>query len=710
MKLQEKILNLISGGQLKFKSYSSLFASLENKLNEKAENISAALNLLLQNGELYELGGRTLVRPQSIGIFKGEIVGNNKGFAFVKSFGKEDCFIPAKSLLGALDGDTVLFKEHKDSAEVVKILKRANIRLVGKIVESESKKENALYFKANNTKFSKLVYVSNKELGKAKVGDNVLLELTYQPENAKEKPVGRVVKVLDGNEIEFAVENVLAEKDIPKCFSKECLEETENLTVNLQKEKQNRVDLTGEVIFTIDGEDAKDLDDAISIEKTQNGFVLGVHIADVGNFVKKDSILDKEAFYRATSVYFPEKVYPMLPERLSNNLCSLNANEEKLALSVIMNVNFDGTVKSYEIFESIIKSTQRLTYTEVFRFLENKESNLKEEVKQSIKVMAELSNILSERRKIEGSLDFDIAECEFVFDEKGSVIDVKKREINKSHKLIENFMVLCNETVARCFCELDIPFVYRVHESPLKTKFDQMLETLKLFGINFKRAKKITPKYVQDLLKLVSKTENADIESKLILRSMEKAVYSENCDGHFGLGLDFYCHFTSPIRRYPDLTIHRIIKDIIKTEKLKKIESNKLNLLKNALKFDNLYSLEEFVYESSTRSSERERNADDAERDVDDIFKASLMKQKIGQVFDGIISSVLNFGVFVELENTVEGLIKVENLPNDNYVFDSKLLKLTGNLHEFRIGDKVKVKVVGANVMNHTVDFEIVGE
>ncbi|MBO4412677.1 MAG: ribonuclease R [Clostridia bacterium] len=708
MKLKEKILNLISGGQLKFKSYSSLFASLETRLNEKAENISAALNLLLSSGELYELSGRTLVRPETIGIFKGEIVGNSKGFAFVKSSGREDCFIPAKSLMGALDGDTVLFKQHKDSAEVVKILKRANVRLVGKIVEAENGK--AEYFKADNTKFSKLVYISNKEMGKAKPGDTVLVELTYQPENCKEKPVGRVVKVLDGSEVEIAIENVLAEKDIPKFFSSESLEETNKLFVDLEKEKKKRIDLTNEIIFTIDGEDAKDLDDAISVEKIESGYVLGVHIADVGNFVKKDSLLDKEAFYRATSVYFPGKVYPMLPEKLSNNLCSLNANEEKLALSVIMNVGFDGIVESYEIFESVIKSTQRLTYTQVFNFLENKENNLKPEVQKSIKEMQELSNILTERRKKEGSLDFDIAECEFVFDENENVIDVKKREINKSHKLIENFMVLCNEIVAKCFCSLDIPFVYRVHESPLKTKFDQMLETLKLFGVNFKRAKKISPQYVQDLLKLVNKTENADIESKLILRAMEKAVYSENCDGHFGLGLDFYCHFTSPIRRYPDLTIHRIIKDVIKNANIQKIESKKLNLLKNAIKIDNLYSLEEFVYESSIRSSERERNADDAERDVDDIFKASLMKQKVGEIFDGIISSVLNFGIFVELENTVEGLIKLENLPNDNYIFDSKLLKLTGNLHEFKIGDKVKIKVVNSNITNHTVDFEIVGE
>ena len=669
---------------------------------------------------IIESGKRALTLSNNLGYFIGEICGNAKGYAFVKPLDgdKEDCFIAAKDLRGALDNDKVLYKILGDHAEVIKILKRANSSLVGAVCDEKSinekhkkAKSKGKFVIADNDKFSKPIFIPERELRGAKIGDKVVVDLTYQPENSHETPCGRVMEILNGNEVENAIEGVLVEHNIPKTFSTETINEAENLFVNWEKEKEKRVDLTKKVIFTIDGADAKDLDDAISIEKTKDGYELGVHIADVGQFVQIDTHLDEEAFYRATSVYFPNKVYPMLPKKLSNDLCSLNANEPKLALSVIMNVDETGNVKNYRIFESIIKSMQRLTYDQAYSYLNgDKNSGVVQEVGNALSQMIKLSEILSTKRKNAGALDFDIPECEFEFDESGNVVEVKRRERNKSHKLIENFMVLCNETVAKCFAALEMPFVYRVHECPIKTKFDEVVTLINGMGAKLKFEKKITPIYVQNILKSLEKEDYYDIASKLILRALEKAVYSPECEGHFGLALDYYCHFTSPIRRYPDLTIHRIIKSILSLNEDNIIKSEQLNLLKNKIKLKNQYELEEFVYDSSLRSSERERNADEAERDVDDIYKAQIMSSHIGEIFEARVSGVANFGIFVELENTSEGLIKLELLPEDDYNYDSKQLALLGKKHKFKIGDKLKVKVLAANPTLKRIDFALANE
>ena len=675
---------------------------------------------MLAEGVIIESGKRALTLSNNLGYFIGEICGNAKGYAFVKPLDgdKEDCFIAAKDLRGALDNDKVLYKILGDHAEVIKILKRANSSLVGAVCDEKSinekhkkAKSKGKFVIADNDKFSKPIFIPERELRGAKIGDKVVVDLTYQPENSHETPCGRVMEILNGNEVENAIEGVLVEHNIPKTFSTETINEAENLFVNWEKEKEKRVDLTKKVIFTIDGADAKDLDDAISIEKTKDGYELGVHIADVGQFVQIDTHLDEEAFYRATSVYFPNKVYPMLPKKLSNDLCSLNANEPKLALSVIMNVDETGNVKNYRIFESIIKSMQRLTYDQAYSYLNgDKNSGVVQEVGNALSQMIKLSEILSTKRKNAGALDFDIPECEFEFDESGNVVEVKRRERNKSHKLIENFMVLCNETVAKCFAALEMPFVYRVHECPIKTKFDEVVTLINGMGAKLKFEKKITPIYVQNILKSLEKEDYYDIASKLILRALEKAVYSPECEGHFGLALDYYCHFTSPIRRYPDLTIHRIIKSILSLNEDNIIKSEQLNLLKNKIKLKNQYELEEFVYDSSLRSSERERNADEAERDVDDIYKAQIMSSHIGEIFEARVSGVANFGIFVELENTSEGLIKLELLPEDDYNYDSKQLALLGKKHKFKIGDKLKVKVLAANPTLKRIDFALANE
>ena len=715
MRLKDKVLKYFNKGQIHFKSFGALIASMADRLDEDVKDVSSCINKLIADGVICESGKRSLTLSNNLGMFVGEICGNAKGYAFVKPYdnNKEDCFIAAKDLHGALDNDKVLYKVLGDHAEVVKILKRTNTSIVGTICDEKSikdrhkkSKSKGKFVIADNDKFSKPIFIPERELHTAAVGDKVVVDITYQPESNSEVPSGRVMSVLNGNDVENAIESVLVEKNIPKSFSKETIDEAEGLKIDWEKEKSKRVDLTNKVIFTIDGADAKDLDDAISIEKTNDGYELGVHIADVGNFVVRDSALDEEAFYRATSVYFPNKVYPMLPKRLSNDLCSLNANESKLALSVVMTLDNNGNVKKYRIFESIIKSTQRLTYDQAYACLNGeKDSGVKSEVAEALFVMIKLSEILSDKRTNAGALDFDIAECEFEFDENGNVVDVKRRERNQSHKLIENFMVLCNETVARCFAALEMPFVYRVHECPIKTKFDEVVGIINGLGAKLKFEKKITPIYVQNILKNLEKEEYYDIASKLILRALEKAVYSPDCDGHFGLALDYYCHFTSPIRRYPDLTIHRIIKSILKYNDDFIIKSEQLNILKGKIKSLNQYELEEFVYDASMRSSERERNADEAEREVDDIYRAKIMSAHIGEVFDARVSGVANFGVFVELENTAEGLIKLELLPEDDYNYDAKKLCLMGKHHKYKIGDSIKVKTLAASPTLRRIDF-----
>lgn len=710
MRLRDRILELFNRGEVRFKNFSSLIATISKQTGASFDDVSSCLNSLLNDGTIFEASKKSLAKSRDFGIFVGNIVGNAKGFAFVKANNKEfnDCFIPAKNLHGALDGDTAMFKIEKDDvAEVVKILKRGNSRLTGEVVANDKKSVKGKFVVPTNSKFSKNIFVSERELLGAKVGDKVVVELTFMPEK-NENPVGRVVQILSGNEKEIAIENVLSEGQIPKDFSRETILEVEKLDVNIKEELKRRVDLRNKVVFTIDGEDAKDLDDAISLEKVEDKFVLGVHIADVGNFVKCGSLVDKEAFYRATSVYFPETVYPMLPKRLSNNLCSLNAGEDKLTLSVLITLDEQANILNYEIFESVIKSTQRLTYTEVFKLFNGESNNIKEDVASSLLEMKKLSDKVETKRKNAGALDFDVKESEFVFDENGNVVDVKPRERNSAHKLIENFMVLANEVVAEAFVKLDLPFVYRVHHEPIKTKFDEVLKTVASLGAKVKFTKNITPKYVQEILKSMENEEYYFIASKLILRGLEKAIYLPDCEGHFGLALENYCHFTSPIRRYPDLTIHRIIKEVISKIEDRKIEKAKLNQIKNKIKLENLYELEEFVFDASNRSSERERMADESERKVDDIYKAMLMKNKVGENFEGIISGVTNFGVFVELENSVEGLVKLENLPEDSYNYDDKKMTLTGKNTKLYLGKKVAVQLLAVNVVQGQIEFKII--
>ena len=739
MKLHERIFFEIKNGNLNYKSFSGLFQTLSKKLDESVENVARCVNKMLNDGELVENSRNQLVVPSELGLYKGVVNGNPKGFAFispslkglmgfeVKKGEAEDIFVPASMLFGALDGDEVLYrKEGKDSGVVVKILRRGNKEIVGKVVLGNNSifKGNRLdsedyYLIADNPKFSKPVLIPKRELKGAKDGDRVVLELTFQPDG-KGLPVGRVREILFGDDVEQGVVSILCENQIPSQFPEKVLSEAEGLSVDYESERKKRVDLTEKTIVTIDGADAKDLDDAISLEREGENYVLGVHIADVGHYVTRNSEIDKEAFLRGTSVYLPGRVYPMLPKKLSNDLCSLNPNEEKLALSVEIVLNQFGEVVGSKIFESIIKSCARLTYTQVQQVIDGQnvekkilgpedvkqvlEGEIKEPVRSMLLEMEELSQKLSRSRERAGALDLDLPETYFEIQD-NKILDVRKRERTSSYKLIENFMVLANRVVAETFCNLDVPFVYRIHGEPSRTRIGEVVLALESLGAQIKQEKKITPKYIQKILEAVKKTEFSEVGSKLVLRALEKAIYSEQCLGHFGLALQFYCHFTSPIRRYPDLTIHRIIKEALSCCERNILISEHIPTNSIVKKFKGNYDLEEFVIDSALQSSERERKADQAERDGDDLFKAKFMEDKIGQEYVAKISGVSSFGIFVALDNTVEGLIKIENLPPDDYIYDDKKFVLKGKKRKFIIGQSLKVKLISSNVVTRKIEF-----
>ena len=693
MELKRKILSLLSKDGLAYSGLNNLFSFISKTYNISVSEVKKQFDKLKNNGEIFEIRKGKFITIPSHGYIKGKFIGNAKGFGFVQTdtLGeKEDVFIPANLTGNAIDGDLV----------IVKILSSSEEGIDGKVVD---------IFKP----IEKIVGVV------VKVGKNYFLEPDNNHIPFKFKILSSSVKYLENdravakvirNTKTFSaqiVENLGLQTDIKACelgiireynlyetFPENVLEECEKIPDKvLEKQKKNRKDFTKETTFTIDGEDAKDFDDAVSIKKNEKGnYVLSVHIADVGEYVKEGSQIDEEAYNRGTSVYFPTSVLPMLPIKLSNGICSLNEGVERLTLSCIMEINQNGEVVSHQIYEGVIKSCARLTYTEVYKVLCGEKASAKaEKVKKDLLLMFELSKILQEKRKREGSLDFEIPEVEFVFDENGMAVDLKERERNAAHRLIEDFMVIANETVAKEFNDKKLPFVYRVHESPRKEKTISVIEFLQGVGVKTPALPEIvTSKYYQSLLDQIEGEDYQKTANKIILRSMQKAKYSNQCLGHFGLALTYYCHFTSPIRRYPDLTIHRIIKESLHKKNIQKQRREEL---------------EEFTYQSAEQSSLTERNAEKCEREVDDLWKAYLMKDKIGQDFDAIVSSVTNFGVFVELENTVEGLIKIEDLPQDSYLFFEKQLKLKGQHYCFSIGDKLRVKLVNSNIYTRKIDF-----
>ncbi len=694
MTQKKKILELIDKNSLVFSNVDKLFLFLSSALDQDEASVKKMFYSLVSSGDIFEIRKNKFITIPSHGYVKGEFIGTAKGFGFVRADGfNEDIFIPANKTFGALDGEFV----------IVKIMSQTNDGCDGEVVSIYKELENIVgavsvvagnyFLDPDNTRINMEVPIVKTGLKLAK-NMKVLAKIVRTEKNKIKCVVNEILGYED--DVKTLELSIIREHNLFEEFPGQVVEAERKLPKEvLPAQKKGRLDLTKETIFTIDGADAKDLDDAIHIKKFEDYYEVGVHIADVGEYVKQGNVFDEEAFRRGTSVYFPTSVLPMLPKGLSNGICSLNEGVERLTLSCIMKVDFKGNVKDYNICESFIKSVARLTYKEVHEALSENILNEKtKKLKKDFVLMRELCDILESNTQKRGALDLDIPEVQFVFDENGMAVDIKRRDRNEAHRLIEDFMVLANETIARHFSKRGVPFVYRVHEAPSKEKVYSVCDFLKGIGVRYPQVPdEIKPIYFQEILDSVENLNTKDVVNKVVLRAMPKAKYANKDLGHFGLALVDYCHFTSPIRRYPDLTIHRIIKEWLhKNGKLSETRKEEL---------------EEFTYEASEQSSSCERNADYAERDVDDLWKAYLMKDRVGEVFDATISSVTNFGIFVSLDNTVEGLIKISDLPDDAYLFLEKQLKLKGASHVFSLGDKIKVMLTNVSLQARNIDFKI---
>lgn len=639
---------------------------------------------------------KSKTKPSAMRL-EGKISATTKGYAFLipDDSSIPDVFIPAKSLKGALNGDRVIIETmpggKRMEGKVLNILERANERVIGKIKLTKT----CAYVTPDDVKFGMDVVVPLSKTLNANNGEKVVVTITKFGNKSAE---GIVTEVLGmPNAIETEVKALIRSYNLFESFPKKVQEVAKELPteINLDDYK-HRKDLTQELIFTIDGEDTRDIDDAISIKTNTDGtYTLGVHIADVGEYVTFNSIIDQEAFKRGTSVYFPGLVLPMLPRELSNGICSLNEKVNRLALSVFMDIDQKGNVVNHSICESVICSKKRFTYTEVQKILEHDKSTCEanKEFTKALWDMDKLAKILMKKKQDLGYLNFEIPEVKIDLDELGNVVFLSKRASNDSTKLIEEFMVVANETIAEHYKNLKAPFVYRVHETPSAEKMNNFLSLVKKLGINtLANPDAIQPKELQTILNQVDGLDCKDMVNRVCLRSLRKAKYSQDCLGHFGLASEYYCHFTSPIRRYPDLTIHRIIKDELHGELVNK----KLTDTRN------------FVIVSAINSSEREVVADDVERDVDDLYKVFYMKEHLNEEFDGKVSGVTSFGVFVELDNTVEGMISIADLPDDDYEYKEDEYKLQGRNNTYSIGMPLRVKSVRADILSREIDFVIV--
>ena len=637
---------------------------------------------------------------QAEGIF----IGHPKGFGFVEIEGQdEDIFIPESDTGTAMHQDKVRIiirdgqKEGKrKEGVVVKVLERGMPEIVG----TYQLNRDFGFVISDNPKFSKDIFIPRKEAAGIKNGDKVIAVITdYGSKN--KNPEGKIKENL-GN-IRTPGTDILAivkSFGIPNEFPEKVMKQAQRVPDHvLDADRDGRLDLRYLQTVTIDGEDAKDLDDAISLTKEGDIYHLGVHIADVSNYVQYNSALDKEALKRGTSVYLADRVVPMLPERLSNGICSLNQGEDRLALSCLMDINEKGKVVSHQIAETVINVDERMCYTDVKNILEDTDEEAKKRYEALIPMffmMKELSGILRNSRHHRGSIDFDFPESKIILNAAGKAIDVKPYEANVATRIIEDFMLMANETVAQEYCTEEIPFVYRTHDNPDPEKVESLLTLLHNQGVKIQKAKEeITPKEIQQIIESIEGLPNEAMISRLVLRSMKQAKYTTECSGHFGLAAKYYCHFTSPIRRYPDLQIHRIIKD---------------NLRGRLMREGRTEHYAEILDEVARQSSVCERRADEAERESDKLKKAEYMSYHLGEEFEGIISGVTGWGLYVELPNTVEGLVHVNTLRDDYYVFDQETYELRGEMTKkvYKLGAKVRVRVADADKMLKTVDFELV--
>lgn len=634
--------------------------------------------------------------------YTGTFISHPRGFGFLEiPEAEEDIFIPEESIGTALHGDTVQIVVKKDGkdgkrceGEVVKVLERGTREVVGTYQQSDG----FGFVVTDNQRFLKDVFIPAGKSLEAEDGDKVLAEIKDHG-NKRRSPEGKIIEIL-GKPGECGVDVLCVAKsyELPMEFPEKVVKQAERIKETLNEgDFYGREDLRDVVMVTIDGEDAKDLDDAVSLTKDEEFYHLGVHIADVSNYVQYNSALDKEALKRGTSVYLADRVIPMLPKKLSNGICSLNAGEDRLALSCLMDIDKKGRVVSHRIVESVIHVKERMSYTDVKKILLQEDEELAKRYEELLPMffqMKELSELLRNRRKKRGAIDFDFPESKLVLDERGKVIDIYPYEQNIATRLIEDFMLAANETVAEEYCMLGLPFVYRTHENPDMEKMETVLEMVHQAGIKVKKGKEtITPKEIQKILKELEGMECEPFFARLILRSMKQAKYTVEDTGHFGLAAKYYCHFTSPIRRYPDLQIHRIIKETLRG----KMTEAKIQHYRGILE------------EVARQSSAMERRAEEVERETIKMKKAEYMKQHIGEAFEGTVSGVTEWGFYVELDNTVEGLVHVNSLTDDYYSFDKDRYCLVGDMtgRTYTMGQRVKVWVENADENTKTVDFKI---
>lgn len=624
-------------------------------------------------------------------LFEGRIDASGKGFGFlVRDDGGEDIFIPARDMNTALGGDRVIAERTGQNrgageARVVEITERANRVVVG----TYRREGNYGIVVADNARLGSDIYIKNERSGGARDGEKVVAEIIgYQP---MRRPDGEITEVLgypddDGVDVLGIIRSYDLKEEFPEGVRREIVSIPYSVSGQMA---EGRKDYRDECIITIDGDDSRDFDDAVTLSKKEGMWRLGVHIADVAEYVRKGTKLDREAFSRGTSVYFPDRVLPMLPEKLSNGICSLNEGEDRLTLSVIMYIDNLGNIVRHKIREGIIRSRARMTYSNVAAILNGDEELAKRyaDIVPMLKEMKLLAELLRNKRTARGNIEFDIPECKIILDDAGHATDVVKYEQLVSHKIIEEFMLACNETVAEQFAREKAPFVFRAHAAPPPEKVRTLIGFVSALGLTFRGS--IDEPKSADFARFLSSLDSgvSGVVNRVALRSMSKATYEPVNTGHFGLAAPYYCHFTSPIRRYPDLMIHRIIKDY----------------LRNGEKAFKKYADE--VAEVSKHSSDREKLAEAAERKVDDLKKAEFMRGKIGEQFSGTISGVTEWGIFVELPNTVEGLVRTEDLPGDGYVFNCDLFRTDSSDYTFKLGDEVDIIVY--KVQGDRVSFKL---
>lgn len=695
MKLKDRLLEKIKDGQCTFKNVKAMCDCIGVRYSDR-DKVKKALLQLEDEGEIIKDGQGGYATPEQLGAFRGVVQGNERGFAFIIPEGnaayRGDYFVPRRALNGAMNKDVVLAVHKRgteDEAYVVKIIERGQRRVVGTF----EKDKRAGYVIPDDKRFDSDVYIPLSLCMNAKPGDKVVAEITSYPKNAMVG--GKIVEIL-GESGDFYTEElaIIRGYGLIEEFSAEVERQAEEVArqpITLGR----RRDLRALTTITIDGEDTRDIDDAISLERDGQNYILGVHIADVSNYVKLNSKLDREAYARGTSVYFPDRVLPMLPKALSNGACSLNEGEDRYAMSCFMTFDSNGKKTDYKICESVIRSDHRMTYTEVTAILDgDRQLNKKySDVAPMLRDMHNLCLKLESRRKAAGSIDLDVKEAHIYINEDGEIV-IPDYERSVSHRMIEQFMVSANESVADYAFKRKAPFLYRVHEQPSPEKASTFFSFLRDLGITpTGDVHNLQPTDFQKILKGVEGLPYSPVVNRVMLRSMQKARYCEDNLGHFGLASQCYCHFTSPIRRYPDLFVHRVLKKLLAGDDAG---------AKRA------YG--PIAHEAGTDTSECERRADMAERDVDDLYKVVYMQDKIGEEFDAVISGVTNFAVFAELPNTIEGIMRIESLPKDNYAFIEEKLLLKGIRHSFKMGDSIRIRVAGCDYGNMRVEFVPVQE